>query len=58
VGRYMLPEFSKGGYQVVWWFMVGIYVVIAIIVILVAGPKRLVTRLGSGVDDVRHARQG
>jgi uncharacterized protein len=58
VGRYMLPEFSNGGYQVVWWFMVGIYVVIAIIVVLVAGPKRLVTKIGSGVDDVRHARQG
>jgi uncharacterized protein len=58
VGRYMLPEFSNGGYQVVWWFMVGIYVVIAIIVVLVAGPKRLVTKIGSGVDDVRHTRQG
>ena len=58
VGRYMLPEFSNGGYQVVWWFMVGIYVVIAIIVVLVAGPKRLVTKIGSGVDAVRHARQG
>jgi uncharacterized protein len=58
VGRYMLPEFSNGGYQVVWWFMVGIYGVIAVIVVLVAGPKRLVTKIGSGVDDVRHARQG
>ncbi|HEX6759180.1 MAG TPA: type II CAAX endopeptidase family protein [Propionibacteriaceae bacterium] len=44
-GRYMLPEFSNKGYQVVWWFMVGLYVVIAIIVVLVAGPKRLVTRI-------------
>jgi membrane protease YdiL (CAAX protease family) len=58
VGRYMLPEFSNGSYQVVWWFMVGIYGVIAVIVVLVAGPKRLVTKIGSGVDDVRHARQG
>jgi uncharacterized protein len=58
VGRYLLPEFSNGGYQVVWWSMVGIYVVIAIIVVLVAGPKRLVTKIGSGSDDVRHARQG
>ena len=41
-GRYMLPEFFNGGYQVVWWFMVGLYVVIAVIVVLVAGPKRLV----------------
>ena len=44
-GRYMLPEFSNEGYQVVWWFMVGLYVVIAIIAVLVAGPKRLVTRI-------------
>ncbi len=44
-GRYMLPEFSNGGYQVVWWFMVGLYVVIAVIVVVVAGPKRLVTRI-------------
>ena len=41
-GRYVLPEFSNGGYQVVWWFMVGLYVVMAVIVVLVAGPKRLV----------------
>jgi uncharacterized protein len=44
-GRYMLPEFSNQGYQVVWWFMVGLYVVIAVIVVFVAGPKRLVTRI-------------
>jgi hypothetical protein len=44
-GRYLLPEFSNGGYQVVWWYMVGLYVVIAIIVVLVAGPKRLITRI-------------
>ena len=44
-GRYMLPEFSDQGYQVVWWIMVGLYVVIAVIVTLVAGPKRLVTRI-------------
>ena len=44
-GRYMLPEFSNQGYQVVWWCMVGLYVVIAIIVVFVAGPKRLETRI-------------
>lgn len=44
-GRFMLPEFSNESYQVVWWFMAGLYVVIAIIVTLVAGPKRLVTRI-------------
>jgi uncharacterized protein len=41
-GRFMLPEFSGESCQVVWWFMVGLYVVIAVIVVLVAGPKRLV----------------
>jgi len=44
-GRYMLPEFSNQGYQVVWWCMVGLYVVIAIIVVFAAGPKRLETRI-------------
>ena len=57
-GRYMLPEFANGSYQVVWWFMVGLYVVIAVIVVLVAGPKRLVTKLGFGSDDVPHAQRG
>jgi hypothetical protein len=32
-------------YCVVWWCMVGLYVVIAVIVVLVAGPKRLVTSI-------------
>lgn len=41
----MLPEFSDEGYQVVWWFMGGLYIAIAIIVVLVAGPKRLITRI-------------
>ena len=55
-GRYMLPEFSNGGYQVVWWFMVGLYVVIAVIVVLVAGPRHLVTRIprGSVPDRIHH----
>jgi membrane protease YdiL (CAAX protease family) len=43
--RYMLPEFSNQGYQVVWWCMVGLYVAVAIIVVFVAGPKRLETRI-------------
>jgi hypothetical protein len=41
-GRFMLPEFAGAGYQVVWWFMVGLYALIAIVV-LVAGPKQFVT---------------
>jgi hypothetical protein len=44
-GRFMLPGFSNESYQIVWWFMVGLYVVIAIIEVLVASPKRLVTRI-------------
>jgi hypothetical protein len=41
-GRFMLPEFAGAGYQVVWWFMVGLYALVAIVV-LVAGPKQVVT---------------
>ena len=40
--RFVLPEFPNKNCQVVWWFMVGLYMVIAVIVVLVAGPKRLV----------------
>jgi hypothetical protein len=36
------------GYQIVWWFMVGLYVQVAIVVVLVGGPKRLVTAIGKG----------
>ena len=35
----MLPEFSGESYQVVWWFMVGLYVVIAVIVTLLGVPN-------------------
>jgi uncharacterized protein len=44
-GRFVLPEFSGGSYQVVWWFMVGLYVVIAVIVTLLGGAKRLATSI-------------
>ena len=44
-GRFMLPEFVGDGYQLVWGFMVALYVLVAVIVILVAGPKRLVTHI-------------
>jgi hypothetical protein len=44
-GRFVLPEFANENYQVVWWFMVGLYVLVAVIVTLVAGPKRLVTSI-------------
>jgi uncharacterized protein len=42
-GRFLLPEFVGPGYQLVWWFMVGLYVLAAVVVVLVAGPKRLIT---------------
>jgi len=42
-GRYMLPEFSNEGYQVVWWFMVGPCALVGMVVVIVAGPKQLVT---------------
>jgi uncharacterized protein len=59
-GRFMLPEFAGEGYQIVWWLMVGLYVLVAIIVILGAGPKRLVTHIGRrGVrDDLGTAASG
>jgi hypothetical protein len=44
-GRFMLPEFVGDGYQLIWWFMVALYVLVAIVVMLVAGPKRLVTHI-------------
>jgi membrane protease YdiL (CAAX protease family) len=45
-GRFMLPEFAGEGYQIVWWFLVALYVLVAIVVLLIGGPKRLVTHLG------------
>jgi hypothetical protein len=49
-GRFMLPEFAGEGYQIVWWFMVALYVLVAIVVLLIGGPKRLVTHLGRRTD--------
>ena len=49
-GRFMLQEFTGEGYQIVWWLMVGLYVLVAIVVLLIGGPKRLVTRLGRRTD--------
>lgn len=37
---FVLPGFAIKNYQVVWWFMVGLYVLAAAIVTLVARPKR------------------
>jgi len=44
-GRFMLPEFPGDSYQVVWWFMAGLYVVTAVIVTLLGGTKRLATSI-------------
>jgi uncharacterized protein len=44
-GRFVLPEFSGESYQVVWWFMVGLYVVIAVLVTRLGGAKRLATSI-------------
>jgi uncharacterized protein len=44
-GRFMLPQFSNESYQVVWWFMAGLYVVIAVIATLLGGAKRLATSI-------------
>ena len=41
----MLPEFVGPGYQSVWSFMVGLYVLAAVVVILIARPKRLITTI-------------
>ena len=49
-GRFMLPEFTGEGYSIVWWLMVGLYVLVALVVLLVGGPKRLVTHLGHRTD--------
>jgi membrane protease YdiL (CAAX protease family) len=38
--RFVLPGFANKNYQVVWSFMVGLYVLAAAIVTLVARPKR------------------
>ena len=42
-GRFMLPEFAAAGYQVVWRFKLGVYALVGIVVVLVVGPKQLVT---------------
>jgi membrane protease YdiL (CAAX protease family) len=44
-GRFLMPEFFGEGYQTLWWIMVALYVLVAIVVVLVAGPKRLVTQI-------------
>jgi hypothetical protein len=39
----VLPMFAGAAYQVVWGFMVGAYALVGIVVVIVAGPKQLVT---------------
>jgi hypothetical protein len=50
-GRFMLPEFAGAGYQVVGRFMVGPQALVGIVVVIVGGPKQLVT------DIFRHGLQ-
>ena len=59
-GRFLLPEFVGPGYQLVWWLMVGLYVLAAVVVVLVAGPKRLTTTIaGRGIQrDLGAAESG
>ena len=52
-GRFMLPEFAGQTYQVVWWFMAGLYIVTAVIVTLLGGAKRLATSIPPGSTDER-----
>jgi hypothetical protein len=44
-GRFMVPQFSGDSYQVVWWFMAGLYLVIAVVVALLGGAKQLATSI-------------
>jgi hypothetical protein len=41
----MVAQFSGDNFQVVWWFMVGLYLVVAVVVALLGGAKRLATRI-------------
>jgi hypothetical protein len=52
-GRFMLPQFLGESYQVVWWFMAALYIVIAVIVTLLGGAKRLATRIPRRSTDER-----
>lgn len=45
IGRLLAPEFVGPGYQLMWWLMVGLYVVVAIVVVLVGGHKQLITHI-------------
>ena len=44
-GRFTVPQFSDDNYQVVWWFMAGLYVAIAVVVALLGGAKQLATSI-------------
>ena len=41
----MLPAFVDSYYQLAWWIMTAIYVLIAVVVAILGGPGRLVTTI-------------
>jgi uncharacterized protein len=44
-GRFVLPEFVDGYYQLAFWIMTGSYLLIAVIVVVLGGPGRLATTI-------------
>jgi membrane protease YdiL (CAAX protease family) len=43
--RFLLPGFAEGYYQLAWWILTGIDVLLAVIVTFLGGPAKLVTRI-------------
>ena len=57
-GRFVLPAFVDSYYQLAWWIMTGIYVLIALVVAILGGPGRLVTAIpGDRVHDAASATE-
>ena len=53
-GRFILPGFVDGYYQLAWWIMTAIYVLIAVVVTTLGGPGRLVTTIPRNKYTTRH----
>jgi membrane protease YdiL (CAAX protease family) len=56
-GRFMLPGFVDGYYQLAWSIMTAIYVLIALVVATLGGPGRLVTTLPRAKDTTRRPQR-